>query len=249
MYRILMTLEDYSYNMRGMISFIIGLILATVLFMFVIGPLHNLIQAKVIKANGDDWVEDAGYFSMNPSKSFHWIGLLSVFVVFMGFTKRVRYRRRYFHAPVLGTIGVSFSGILTYFLSGVLLVFGYTLIGSFNFYGMTNPSVMPSEELSFWGCVFHTVFSAVFILSRMCIYSAFFNLIPIPPMDMGEMLFTFIGRHWSDVVKKNDLVISVGLFVIAFFVLGMPDSVLVKSSFNVIGMLEDAFGFIIKIFT
>ncbi len=249
MYRIIMNLEQYTHNMRGTVSLIIGLVLATTIFMFVIGPLHNLIQAKVIKACGDDWVEEAGYLTMNPAKSFHWIGLISVFVVFMGFTKRVRYRRRYFHAPVLGTFLISFSGILTYFLSGALLIFACTLLGSFNPYGMANPSFMPAEELPFWGCVFHAVFSSLFFLSRMCIYSAFFNLIPITPMDMGEVVFNFIGRHWSDVVKKNDIVISVGLFVLAFFVLGMPDSFIVESSFSIIGMLEDSFGLLINIFT
>ena len=82
----------------------------------------NLVKAKVVKLCGDDWVEEAGYFSLNPANSFHWIGTFSAFLVFMGFTKRVRYRKRYLDAPVLGTILISLSGILTYFLFFVVLI-------------------------------------------------------------------------------------------------------------------------------
>ncbi len=248
MFRIVMNLGGYSANLRGTISLIVGCALAVAVFVFLVGPVHNFIQAKFIKLSGDDWVEDAGYFSLNPVNSFHWIGTASALVVLMGFTKRVRYRRRYFHRPVLSTIGLSLTGVLSYLACAVVFTFIYTLIGSFEFYGMANPSVMPSEELPFWGCVFHALFAMVLFLSRICVYSALFNLIPVPPMDMGEVVFLFLGHHWSDVVKKNDLIISVGLFVIAFFILGMPDSFLVNASYSIIEIMEDAFRFIFKLF-
>ncbi len=248
MFRIITNLGDFSANLRGTVSLIVGCILAVAVFAFFIGPVHNYIQAKFVKLSGDDWVEDAGYFSLNPINSFHWVGIVSAFVVFMGFTKRVRYRRRYFHKPVLSTIGLSLSGVLTYFAFGIVFTFIYTLISSFRFYGMTNPSAIPSEELSALGCAFHVLFAMVMFLSRICVYSALFNLIPVPPMDMGEIVFLFLGRHWSDVVKRIDLIFSIGLFIFAFFVLGMPDSFFVSTAFNIIEMMEDAFRFIIKLF-
>lgn len=248
MYRIIMNLENYIDNKSGTVCFIAGLVLAIAVFTFVVGPVHNLIKARIVKLCGDDWVEDAGYFSLNPANSFHWIGTFSAFLVFMGFTKRVRYRKRYLDAPVLATFLISFSGVLTYFLFFLLFIFIVSLIGSFNLYGITNPSVMPEAELPFWGCVFHTIFSAVFFLSRICIYSAFFNIIPVPPMDMGEILFLFFGKHWADQIKKNDILFSIGIFLFAFFALGMPDSFLVNTSLDVIKFFEGIFTFFINIF-
>lgn len=243
-----MSSDKYFVNTRGAVCLILGLILATAIFVFVVGPLHNLIQAKVAKLCGDDWVEDAGYFSMKPSNSFHWIGTFSAFLVFMGFTKRVRYRQRYLHAPVLGSFLISFSGILTYFLLFLVFAFLSTFMECLSLYGLTSPSTMPETELPFWGCVFHTVFSVSFFLTRMCMYSAFFNLIPVAPMDMGEVLFAFIGNHWREQIKKNDMIISVGLFVFAFFSLGMPGSFITEISLDIIYFFQDAFAVFINIF-
>ncbi len=248
MYRIIMNLDSYLENRNGTICLFIGMVLAMAVFVFLVGPVHNLVKAKVVKLCGDDWVEEAGYFSLNPANSFHWIGAFSAFLVFMGFTKRVRYRKRYLDRPFLGAVMISVSGILTYFLFFLFFAFLVSLLGSVNSYGMTNPSVMPETELPFWGCVFHTFFSCVFFLSRICIYSAFFNIIPIPPMDMGELVFTLLSKHWSDEIKKNDILFSIGIFLLAFFALGMPNSSFVLISLDVISFFENAFSFIINIF-
>jgi len=248
LYRIIMNLQEYTHNISGTICLILGYLLACVLFVLVIGPMHNAIKGRAAWSNGDEWVAENGYLSMNPKMSFHWIGLLSVVVTRLGFTKRVRYRQRYFDAPVLGTIWLSLSGILTYLLCSAILVFFCALMGRVNSFDITTPTIVPQEQLPFFGCVFHTSFAMVFYASRMCIYSALFNLIPIAPMDMGEILFLLIGKHWSDVIKKNDLFISVGLFLLAFFVLGMPDSFVVTFSTDIITMMSSAFNFIINIF-
>ena len=248
MYRIIMNLDSYLENRNGTICFFIGMVLAMAVFVFLVGPVHNLVKAKVVKLCGDDWVEEAGYFSLNPANSFHWIGAFSVLLVFMGFTKRVRYRKRYLDRPFLGAVMISVSGILTYFLCFLFFAFLVSLLGSVNSYGMTNPSVMPETELPFWGCVFHVVFLAVFFLTRICLYSAFFNLIPLAPMDMGELLFAFIGKHWSEQIKKNEMLISVGLFLLAFLSLGLPNSFIVQTSLDIITFFQNGFSFIINIF-
>lgn len=246
MYRILMSMDLFSMNPTGVVSLLVGYVLATAVFVLGVCPLHNYVQARVARSNGDDWVADAGYLTMNPRKSFHWIGLLSTFVVFMGFTKRVRYRRRYFDAPVLGTLWLCLSGVLTYFVCSVFFIIIYTFVSRFNTLGMTTPTLIPTESLSFFGSVFHSLFSMLFFLSRMCIYSAMFNLIPIPPMDMGDMVFTFLGQHWSDVIKKNDTLFAVGLFILAFFVLGMPDSFIANTSLDFINSVSNAVNFVIN---
>lgn len=248
MYRIIMNLSQYTHNISGTICLITGYVLACALFMLVIGPFHNSMKARAAWTNGDEWVMEKGYLSMNPKISFHWIGLLSLLVTRMGFTKRVRYRLRYFDAPVLGTVWVSVSGILAYLLCSAVLAFFCALMARVNSFDIVNPTVVPQQELPFFGCVFHTSFAMVFYASRLCIYSALFNLIPIAPMDMGEILFTFIGKHWSDVIKKNDLVFSVVLFILAFFFLGMPDSFIVDLNGEIYSLMTSVFNFILNIF-
>lgn len=248
MYRIIMNLNEYTHNISGTICLVLGYLLACALFVLVIGPMHNSLKARAAWSNGDEWVAESGYLSMNPRMSFHWIGLVSLLVTRLGFTKRVRYRQRYFDAPVLGTMWLAFSGILTYLLCSAVLVFFCTLMGRVNSFDIINPTIIPQKQLPLFGCIFHTTFAMVFYASRMCIYSALFNLIPIAPMDMGEILFTFLGKHWSDMIKKNDLVISIGLFLVAFFAFGMPDSFLVTFSTDIITMLSSVYNFIINIF-
>ncbi len=247
MYKIVMNLQEYLISIPGTISLIIGYLLATALFIFVIGPFHNYIKSKVAAACGDEWVEEAGYFTMNPAKSFHWIGFVSVLITRMGFTKRVRYRRRYLDSPILGTIMIAVSGVLTYLVCCVVLLFVCSILSKVNTYGITNPATALRDTYSFDGYLFLTLYSALSYLPRICIYSALFNLIPVAPMDMGELLFIFFGQHWSDVIKKNDVLISLGLFVLAFLVFSLPNSFLVDFSNDFVNAITSASDFIVEL--
>lgn len=249
MFRIITELELTGVNPKAAASLFIGCFLATLVFVIFVGPFHNFVQAKFIKLSGDDWVENAGYLTFNPKNSFHWIGALSSFVVFLGFTRRVRYRRRFFHRPVLATIGVSMSGVLVYFFCSVFFTFICTLIGNFGFYGIVNPFSAIPEGLPYEGYIFHIFFSMIMFLSGICMYSAFFNLIPLPPLDMGEVLFLLFNSHWSSALKKNDLIVSVVIFILAFFVFGTSDSFLTETCNTILMAMQDAFRFLFQIFT
>ncbi|MBQ8001401.1 MAG: hypothetical protein IJ298_09455 [Ruminococcus sp.] len=248
MYRILLSLDNIVLDVAGWITLSIGFLLAMALYVLVICPLHNYVQARVARANGDEWIDESGYLTMNPVNSFHWIGALSVFVNFMGFSKRVRYRRRYFDAPFLGTLWLSLSGILVFFLCSVVFIVICAFFSRFNSFEITSPLYIYSDSLPVAGRIFHTFYSMMFFISRMCIYSALINVLPVPPLDMGELVFTFLGKHWSDLIKKNDAIISIGVFILAFFVLGMPDSLIPDIAINFIRAVTSATNFIINMF-
>lgn len=219
MYRIIQKASTYSDSPKTYAALIIGALLAILVFNFVIVPLHNCVKYFFIKRFGDCTAIEDGLCTMRPKPNIHVVGLLTSFLVNIGFANPAYFDTDEFRRPKLYSFIVSLSGVCTYFVSFFLFYFVYAVLKVNNVLGMSSLNFM-SENESLMGYIYYTFFVMVYYLALTCIYSAIFNLIPVFPLDMGDALYVHLPLNWQDALRNNEVFVSLGLFIIAFLYLG-----------------------------
>lgn len=245
LYEIIMDFSKYSDNIPGLISLIAGCVLSTALFVFLINPLHNFIQYFVASKCGDVNVEAEGFMTMSVYNSFHSIGAVSALVLNMGFSSQIIHDRERFRRPILGTVLMALSGILTYALSSMILLFIYALLTGFRIFDIASATALPVDG-SFFVYVYHALYSALYFLVRTCLYSAVLNLIPLIPLDMGDVLYMFFNTRTYDALCNNEMLVSTGILAVAFFTFGKPGGFISSLSSSV---LQPVLQFFLSIIT
>ncbi|MGN0452582.1 MAG: hypothetical protein ACI4GZ_02145 [Ruminococcus sp.] len=239
MYEFLISFKDYSDRIPTFITILVGVALAIVMFYLVVAPVHNLSMAFVAKQFGDENIKRRGYLAYAPNKSFHLIGVVSLSVLNIGFTSPIIYRRSRFYHPVIGTICVCITGVVTYFLMSVVTLIFYILLHDAALFGyqgiydeLANPSVV--------GYVYHSIVLMFYTLTQMCMLSMLVNLIPFTPFDMSEVLLFNLRPNWVDGIKKNQIIISFGWFVVLFLTIGKPGGLLDDIAIKILRIFADA---------
>ena len=229
MYKIIQNLSEYTDSPRHLISLLAGVLLAAAMFNLVVVPVHNRIKYFFIKIFGDYTPFREGDVTMSPRTNVHIVGLVSSLIINIGFAAPTYYDDEKFKYPRLYTLIISLSGILTYFLFFAVAFFIYSVLGLSNLFGISSLK-LETLDAGVLGCVYYAFFVMTYYLAITCIYSAIFNLIPLYPLDMGDVLYLFIPLNWSDALRNNELMVSLGLFVIAFLWLGTSKGFIVKQA-------------------
>jgi len=161
-----------------------------VTFIYLIPPillaltLHEFSHALVAFRLGDPTARDAGRLTMNPVVHLDPLGTLMMFIVRFGWARPVPVDARYFSHPARDLALVSAAGpasnLILAWLSGLF----------FQLFRQGYPGFLPSVWIQ--------------SLAVMMLYSlqinvalAFFNLIPIPPLDGSKILYGILppGRR------------------------------------------------------
>lgn len=223
MFEILQDITKQIQNIPGFIAIILGYLIAMAVFVFVVNPLHNYVKYFLAYKFGDFRLYGDGLVSMSFANSFHWIGVFSALVMKMGFALPVNYNRDRLKHPIGNIIVISLSGILVYFLFSLAVLFLYALVKTFNIYDIGAVGT-PPVDAPLGAYVYHTIYSTVNFLTKICFCSAVVNIIPLVPMDMGDVLYMFINTRYTDFLRNNHMLISAILFVVLFFTLGKTGS-------------------------
>lgn len=221
MYSLILLLSNYTDHLHVFVSLVVSCVLATSLFYLLVAPLHNLLKAYVAYNQGDVKVKDRGHLKFLPKKSFNWIGFVSSLVLFLPIVHPVYYRKHRFYNEVKGTVAVALTGNLFYFLSAIVFTLIYLFFKSLRIYGVatvTN-SVVPLE---FMPMLYHGFLSTMYFLSRICFFATFINLLPVIPMDCGEILGLVLRINWVDALKNNEVLVSFLIFLGSFFSVARP---------------------------
>lgn len=177
---------------------------------------HEYAHGWVAKLRGDNTAERMGRLTMNPIAHIDPIGTLFLPVmailinspIFFGWAKPVPVNPRNLISPKKDMFWVALAGPLSNILLALVGAFAYALV------------VRGFRTSDMYG-VLTQLFSLFVALN---LFLAFFNLIPLHPLDGGKVLARFLPPHLDQKLEENQgtlgiilmiLIISGGLRILA----------------------------------
>ncbi len=169
--------------------------------------LHEVSHGYAALELGDTTAKDAGRLTLNPIKHIDLVGsvflplVLIIFIILtgkgiiFGWAKPVPINPFNFRDKKYGEAKVALAGPLANIL--LALVFGLPL------------RFIPALSVNY------TVFSFFSIIVWVNLLLALFNLIPVPPLDGGHILFAFLPRR---AVALKIFLIQFGFIILLFFI-------------------------------
>lgn len=137
--------------------------------------IHEFAHALAANSMGDPTAKNSGRLTLNPFPHIDIVGLISLLLFRFGWAKPVPINPLLMRKPKTGIFLVSLSGPFSN------LVFGF-ILGIITRIYSKGAIIQPNENVMF-------MLSFAIIIN---IILAFFNLIPIPPLDGSKILFTLL---------------------------------------------------------
>lgn len=169
---------------------------------------HEFAHGFVAKMRGDRTAEMMGRLTLNPLAHMDFIGTFLFPVIafatgssFMfGWAKPVPVNSRNLKNPRTDMFWVALAGPL----SNILLA----LVGAF----LLVLTVLFFQTSQYYGAMKNIVE----ILIVMNLSLAFFNLIPIHPLDGGKVLARFLPAAWNQKLEEHEQMLSIALMLLIF---------------------------------
>ncbi len=158
--------------------------------------IHELAHGWVAWKMGDPTAKWAGRLTFNPIKHLDLIGTLALFLIGFGWAKPVPVNIGNIQNQRKGLLLVSSAGIVANIILAFIALFIYKLIGN------DAPDI---------------ILTSIFILAKINIVLAAFNLIPIPPLDGSKILMSFTPPNVTNFllrVEPYGFFIVLGLLII-----------------------------------
>lgn len=158
--------------------------IAYVMALFVAMPFHEFAHAFVAKKEGDYTAVALRRYTLAPLSHIDVKGLICLLLFGFGWAKPVPVDERNFKRGRISKFLVSIAGIVTNLILGIMFLFLYYLI----------LKLFPSFYLS---CYYGSLVQMFLSLSVSLNFAfAFFNLIPIYPLDGFRIVESFTG--WNN---------------------------------------------------
>ncbi len=179
-------------------------VVARVMVILLILPLHEFAHAFVAKKCGDYTAESSGRLTFNPFAHVDPFGAVLLLLTGYGWAKPVPINPNAMRNPRNGIIWTSlagpFSNLLVAFLGVVILrvLWGIPIAAD----NMTLYNTLSSLSL------------ILFYFVSVNIGLAIFNLIPIPPLDGSKVLIQFLPTRAVIWIQRNQMIISIIFMVL-----------------------------------
>lgn len=154
--------------------------------------LHELAHGLVAYFFGDDTAKRSGRLTLNPFKHLDIFGLISLFVFKFGWANPVPVDTGKLKNYNVGMFFVSIAGIATNFLLAFI-------------------TAKIAKDISFSNEIIRD-FVFYFIVYNLNL--AFFNLIPLPPLDGSNIILSFFPEHTAYEVHRYNLYTQLILLVL-----------------------------------
>lgn len=207
-------------------------IIASLMALFIAMPFHEFAHAYAAKREGDYTAVAQKRYTLAFHAHFDFVGFICLFFFGFGWAKPVPVDSRNFKRGKKSAFLVSIAGILTNFILGVIFLFIYMLVLKFASVEFTQ---------SFYGMLLLNFLSISVSLNFML---AFFNLLPIYPLDgyriiesfcINDNIFLAFMRKYSIIIYI--LMIVTGLYSILYYAtMGYLVDGLVKLFSIILGM-------------
>ncbi len=185
-------------------------ILASLLVIFLILPLHECAHATVAGWYGDKTAKMLGRQTLNPLKHIDYAGALALLLFGFGWAKPVPVNLDHRKNPKAAMAVVALAGPLSNLIAGIAGGILLNLILSVDkssvlvFLG-SNPNSFSS---------FMVLFLNYFMAINISL--AVFNLIPVPPLDGSKILMAFLPNRICWKIERNQAMISMILMAALF---------------------------------
>ena len=154
-------------------------ILARIVIILLVLPLHEFAHGWVARKCGDDTAEAAGRLTLNPLAHVDPFGAVLLLLTGFGWAKPVPVDMRNFKHPKRDMAITALAGPVSNVLICCIVLFIYGLI--FLPCKLSGSSFLDS------------VLNMVYITAYLSIALAIFNIIPIPPLDGSKVLFSLMS--------------------------------------------------------
>lgn len=192
-------------------------LLARVIVLFTVIPLHECAHGWVAWKLGDPTAKSQNRLTLNPLRHFDPIGSVLMLLTGFGWAKAVPVNPGYFKNPKKGMAITAAAGPLSNLVMGFFLLLLYKILG----YGALLLGVQSS--------LYFGVISILLTMASINVSLAVFNLLPIPPLDGSRIITLFMPQKMYFQVMKYERYIFFALFIVmATGVLSRPISYLVN---------------------
>lgn len=196
---IISILLNRALSSEQKLSIIIPQIIAVIIILFIIMPLHELAHGWVAYKFGDRTAKNAGRLSFNPLVSIDPMGAIMILLVGFGWARPVPVNPNNFKNPRVGMAVTSAAGPLSNFIAA--------LVGAFIFVGVQVGTGASANN-------FGMELLSTFIIINISL--AVFNLLPIPPLDGSKILGSFLPRRAMEQFYRYQNVFMIVLFALMF---------------------------------
>ncbi len=162
---------------------------------------HEFAHALIAYRLGDDTAKSQGRLTLNPLKHLDFLGTIMLFIVQLGWARPVPVNPANFRNPKSGMFWVALAGPV----SNVLLALAF---------GLAYRAMLGYDSLSIAGSYLQFMLRIAVMINLLL---AFFNLIPIPPLDGSKLLFSFVPDRYS---KAMNWFSRFGPFVLLALIFG-----------------------------
>lgn len=228
---------SFLLNSTG-VDFIIMLCIR-LLIVFTILPIHEFAHAYAARKLGDNTALISGRLTLNPLAHVHPIGAVMLILFGFGWAKPVPVNPRNFKNYRRDNALVSFAGPFSNLCCSLVAIFvNKVLINIF-------------QNILLSGGAMTAIYYAVTALDYFAIINlslAFFNLLPIRPLDGSNILAYFLPAKVNAFMYRYTNYIQIGLFILIY--LGLftgPLSWLIGKAYNLFYMAFSWVDLIFKI--